>query len=129
MTTLEVLRAGRALIADKPNHVKGRMTDGHGRYCALGAAREASRIDARLRYDWQAYDEVCKALDAIARERHPIITRCSGKPPAAAVNDLRGHAAVLAVYDRAIAVEEAKAQEFDVPTTTEVVENAEPVCA
>lgn len=104
-TTLEVLTEGRTFLSDRSNWMQGNLEDGRGRYCAVGAicSRDYIMYDQSLH---PASDEAWKALDRAAQDLYGV--------RAPIVNDDHGYEAVMRVYDRAIANERAKAQEFDV---------------
>ena len=98
MTTVEVLRAARALIADESKWWRGG--------CAV--AGQACMFNAVSRAGGEPYTDAHKALlRAIG---------CNEDEPTEgfAWNDSHTHAEVMAAFDRAIAIEEAKAQEFSV---------------
>ena len=110
MTTLDTLRAARALIADPSrwNGDGGYARDRRGRivapcspnavrWCALGA------IDHEAARRFGNYQAATTPLYRVADDCISFI------------NDNQGHAAVLALFDRAIAAEEAKAVPVDVP--------------
>jgi hypothetical protein len=107
MDTLEVLRSAREYIADGTRWVQGSMGD-DGNYCAVGACFFVS--DGWGHGDgWAVAQDVWAILNRAAGETtpHGSVQR---------VNDEMGHTAVLAVMDRAIAIEEAKAAEFTTTT-------------
>lgn len=99
MTVAEQLKAARALIADAAHwcrHTYARAGNNHAvdpidhrarRFCAQGAMRRVGADEAALRALWYA------AIDL-----YNVAT--------VAVNDMHGHAAVIAAFDRAIADEE-----------------------
>ncbi len=103
-TTLDILKAARARIADPKRWTQGAAgrdrrgyrTEGRGmrravQWCALGA------VDAEAAGDGGMYDNAWDALDAAS----PF--RCG----ALLVNDELGHEATIAMFDRAIAKLEA----------------------
>lgn len=103
MTTAETLRAARELIADPERWCQyvtalgrsGREVAPAGRaavaWCAIGALR---RTCARQPPAAETFDEAFRALD------HAAVV--AGAPSVATLNDHRDHAAVMAMFDRAI---------------------------
>jgi hypothetical protein len=101
MTTLDVLRDARAIIEDPARWWQGSAANETcTRFCAMGAIRIGlGRWDDVGTAAWEALDAASGDLHGYALS---LVSR---------VNDQVGHEAVLRVYDRAIAVEEAKAAE------------------
>lgn len=105
-TTVEILRAARALIATPEQWTQGTPARGQDgwpvwpespdarQWCAIGACVAAGSDDER--WMMRAID----ALEAVALE---------GSVSAARFNDSHRHADVLALYDRAIALAEQEA--------------------
>lgn len=103
LTVLEVLENARALIADPERWTRsalardsagGEVHERHPnacQWCALGALAKCSE---------------CAPLFSPAI--HALHVAIPGRPSIADLNDRDGHAAVLAMYDRAIAAEKAK---------------------
>ena len=105
MTTLQVLREARELIADRDRWCSGDFAlDGDGviadpeddaacRRCAVGAVRFAVRDDPESRYG-----VIFALLDAMGPDKCALTD----------FNDRRGHAAVIDLFDRAITNEEER---------------------
>ena len=109
---LEVLRRARGLIEDPANWTRGMVGDRSGRVCAVGAVGRAIGLDFTnvCTPEYYADEAVARAHPAIAAlvavaPKSDIETALS---PVARVNDEQGHAAVLALFDRAIERTEAE---------------------
>lgn len=110
LTTLEVLIAARELIADEKRWCVGQSAlkaDGFPcqsqdpeavRWCAIGAPR---KFCGRSEEGDRLWFEVVDALRSVSGESSPAFD----------VNDRQGHAATLAMFDRAISASRAKAKE------------------
>ncbi len=104
------LRVGRGIIADAKNWRKGNSFDDDEPCCGANALERASRTGHVA-----AFVPAFDALDASAEKLYPDskfeareAASARALCPSAWVNDTYGHAAILAVYDDAIATEEAK---------------------
>lgn len=98
MTTLELLKAGRAYLAQGPEFWRQdglSGTHGQGQCCALGAIPYYYRHGAKTE---KAYRRLRANLQGFR-----LVTLFNDDPTTT-------HADVLALYDRAIAAEEAKAK-------------------
>ena len=94
MTVLEVLKAARARIEDPARWCQYEMFGPGDACCAIGAVYDVSlNVRARDRARQRMDAAACRLFDGIG---------------AARVNDRYGHAAVLQVFDAAIADEEAR---------------------
>jgi len=103
MTTLEVLKDARNLIADKGRWCRGYAAlaeSGHPvrahsdravRWCAVGAVRHIVGDD----WDAKSIRSIRQMLNIVSEELH-------GKENLVLVNDHDGHEAVLKVFDEAI---------------------------
>lgn len=115
MTNLEALRAARAWITDPRRWSNDGYGDGNRR-CMIGAlGRTASDIPT-----------LNVAMEALKR-----VVRDIGFDLISEFNDTHTHAEVLAAYDRAIAIEEAREAEMtagDPLLPVSVVNIEEPVC-
>lgn len=104
---LRTLREARARIADERNWTKYTLEDvgpdGQRRFCALGAllggARSASSAAGRA----------MRATPALARALPSLYRRSAGANAIPRYNNTHTHKDVLALFDRAIAMEEASA--------------------
>jgi hypothetical protein len=96
VSTLDVLRAAREYISDPSRWSQGWYDDG-GAVCAIGAVNVAMGRQPDC-------GEISEAEEALR-------SAVSGDS-VVDFNDSHSHAEVLAVFHRAIAVEEAKAAEF-----------------
>lgn len=94
MSTVEVLRAARELYAAKPSHAPVGQSPRPGTHCVVYAV--SRQTDAGAHHALGAF--------ALAIETTEIVEW----------NATHSTAEVLAAFDRAIANEEAKQQEFDV---------------
>jgi hypothetical protein len=105
VSTLEVLRAARAYISDPEHWYKGGYGY-RGRSCALGAC---------IRMSKHSWPEAQGALNRAVPDWWRVVSEETCRNPITTYNDRpqTTHADILALFDRAIAVEEAKAAEFD----------------
>lgn len=105
MTTVEFLRAARALIESPETWTQLRLY-ANGRYCAVGALMAVPGLQSR-----------CEADMAL----QGVLAGMGEEPALSLFNDRHSHGEVLALFDRAIAYEEAKAQEFIVTPEREAI--------
>lgn len=99
--TARQLMAARELIADKKNWCQGTLCDDQGRMCAMEALWEIVGV--------RKHDRV-KAIQTYAvTVLEKKLERFTNGLCLWQVNDDFGHAAVLAVFDKAIAAEIAEA--------------------
>jgi hypothetical protein len=96
MTTVEVLREARGLIDTPEKWCKGIMRSG-GRRCAVGAVSDVTGGEMRMRHS--EADGAFRALECAAGGRRVHLLNDDPKT---------SHADVIAVFDRAIAAEEAR---------------------
>jgi len=94
VTVLEVLKAARARIENPENWCQHEMFGPGGSCCAIGAVYNVA-------WDARARDCARKRMDAAS-------CRLFDGRRAVRVNDTFGHAAVLRIFDAAIADEEAR---------------------
>jgi hypothetical protein len=104
VSTLEVLRAAREYISDPKRWHQGSFTNGAGAVCAAGACALAANGSVVLPYE----GESGRAVRALTKAAFTLFDVTPEH-----VNDDIGYVEVLAMFDRAITIEEAKAAEFD----------------
>jgi hypothetical protein len=107
VNTLDVLRAAREYISDPARWTQGIIGRSDGSRCAVGALKDAAGHGPKS-VGWHSPPSGCGAAVTGA---YAALERVAGEPPPL-FNDSHTHAEVLAAFDRAIAVEEAKAAEF-----------------
>jgi hypothetical protein len=104
-STVEILREARAIVAENWGQGSAGSVPfvGRGGICAALACRNAAEVDG-LEYSTEAaLARVVGEMSSDVYVRADAIYR---------FNDTHTHAEVLTLFDRAIANEEAKAQEF-----------------
>src|SRR5688500_11013094 len=107
MDTLTVLRDARAMLSEG-RWCKGQLDDGNGNHCAIGAVSVAGSGDV-FGDDYGAINALAAAL---TRGQHAYGVVNFNNEPATTLAD------ILALFDRAIAAEEAKLQPEVVPQVT-----------
>lgn len=107
MDTVETLKAARALI-DTPEKWWQKKGDEYraGRHCAITALDEVGGVRATT---GPAIPALARAIGGWTEEPVLLVRTITS------FNDSHSHAEVLAAFDRAIEVEEARAAEHNVP--------------
>lgn len=99
-TTVEVLREAREFMSDEANCARKGTFDEDGRYCLMAVFTRRNRAVA-----WDVRESAVHAVKRVLP--YPAVTGFYDTPSTT-------HADVLAVLDRAVANETARAQEFTV---------------
>ena len=98
MTTVEILRAARELISDPARWTRGK-------YGATATGNHVRGDDPQA-IRWCAYGAIEKVVGNSSWDAEMILSEAAHPHVVIHINDELGHAAVLDLYDRAIALAE-----------------------